>query len=90
MSNFNTPVVHDCGEEPDTVIVNSWATRFVFFDEDGDPSSHCAITPLTDDQIHDLWIYRDCIAAISAGDVLAQVRCVVRAAELFHGIGDSQ
>lgn len=35
---------------------------------------------LTDDQINDLWIRRDCIEAIQAGDISAQVRCVVRAA----------
>lgn len=35
---------------------------------------------LTDSQIDDLWLYRDCIKAIQAGNILAQVRCVVRAA----------
>ncbi len=70
------------------MIVNAWATRSVFFDEDGDPSSHTAITPLTDAQITELWIKRDCMDAIQAGDLLAQVRCVVRAIERHYGIGD--
>lgn len=42
--------------------------------------SNTQAEPLTDRQIDDLWVYRDCIEAIQAGDILAQVRCVVRAA----------
>lgn len=38
------------------------------------------VRSLTDAQIDDLWIRRDCIEAIQAGDICAQVRCVVRAA----------
>lgn len=38
------------------------------------------VRELSDQQIDDLWIYRDCIEAIQAGDIFAQVRSVVRAA----------
>ena len=44
--------------------------------------------PLTEAQIDTLWLQRDCLDAIKAGDILAQVRSFARAIEAAHGIGE--
>jgi hypothetical protein len=43
--------------------------------------------PLTDDELDDIWIHRQCIEAIQRGDILAQFRAAGRAVERKHGIG---
>lgn len=43
--------------------------------------------PLTDDELDDIWIHRQCIKEIQRGDILAQFRAAGRAIERKHGIG---
>ena len=38
-----------------TPLHNQWATREVYFDEDGNPTAHRERKPLTDEQIIDLF-----------------------------------
>lgn len=45
--------------------------------------------PLSDYEIDRAWIQRDCLAAIQAGDILAQVRSFVRSVERALGIGEA-
>jgi hypothetical protein len=46
--------------------------------------------PLSDDDLETMWLRRDCIAAIQAGDIIGQVCAFARAVEAAHGIGETK
>jgi hypothetical protein len=45
--------------------------------------------PLTNEQINDMWMNRDCVAAIKAGDLSTQLFWFARAIEAAHGIKEN-